>query len=661
MLTLTGNRLSGAIPTELGRLSSLKWLKVGDNQLSGQIPRELGNLTNLQNLGLNGNKLSGILPHSLTGLSALVTFRFQDNAGLCAPADDAFQKWLNGVPDKSGSICPPVSISEDRAALVSLYDATNGPNWSNSANWLSDEPLNTWYGVITDASGRVIRLDLRRNQLSGRIPSEIGSLSKLTEMKLGANQLSGNIPAEIGRLSELTYLSLDDNHLTGEIPPEIGRLSNLSELYLGDNQLTGHMPPELGNLTSLTALHLKGSRLSGTLPDSLTELSAMEHLFFGDNDGLCAPADDAFQEWLNGIPHSSGDVCSPGPISEDRAALVAVYYATDGPNWANNATWLTDQPLDTWHGVTTDDSGRVTELELRQNHLSGRIPPAIGSLSRLSILELDQNRLTGEIPAEIANLSNLTTLSLSGNRLTGALPNSLTELSAIEQLRFEDNAGLCAPADDAFRRWFDGVEYTTGDICPIDPISKDRAALVAVYYATDGPNWTINANWLSDQPLDTWYGVTTDDSGRVTELVLRRSGLSGHLPPEIGSLSNLTRLYLGANLLSGPIPGELGNLTNLWGLSLTDNRLTGTIPPELGGLTSLYALELNQNQLSGEIPAELGNLSNLSSLSLWSNRLSGTLPHSLTRLSAIGHLRFEDNAGLCAPADHAFRKWFDAV
>ena len=85
MLTLAGNRLSGAIPTELGRLSSLKWLKVGDNQLSGQIPRELGNLTNLQNLGLNGNKLSGILPHSLTGLSALVTFRFQDKQACARP------------------------------------------------------------------------------------------------------------------------------------------------------------------------------------------------------------------------------------------------------------------------------------------------------------------------------------------------------------------------------------------------------------------------------------------------------------------------------------------------------------------------------------------------------------------------------------------------
>ena len=35
----------------------------------------------------------------------------------------------------------------ERAALVALYEATNGANWANRANWLSDEPLWEWHGV----------------------------------------------------------------------------------------------------------------------------------------------------------------------------------------------------------------------------------------------------------------------------------------------------------------------------------------------------------------------------------------------------------------------------------------------------------------------------------------------------------------------------------
>ena len=48
----------------------------------------------------------------------------------------------------------------------------------------------------------------------------------------------------------------------------------------------------------------------------------------------------------------------------DRAALVTLYEATDGPNWANNENWLTDAPLGEWYGVSVSDTGRVTGLDL---------------------------------------------------------------------------------------------------------------------------------------------------------------------------------------------------------------------------------------------------------------------------------------------------------
>ena len=95
------------------------------------------------------------------------------------------------------------SVEEDRAVLEELYNATDGPNWMSSMNWKTEAPLNEWYGVTTDASGRVTRLNLLRNQLSGSIPSSLGNLSNLEVLSLGSNQLSGSIPSSLGNLSNL--------------------------------------------------------------------------------------------------------------------------------------------------------------------------------------------------------------------------------------------------------------------------------------------------------------------------------------------------------------------------------------------------------------------------------------------------------------------------
>ena len=61
--------------------------------------------------------------------------------------------------------------------------------------------------------------------------------------------------------------------------------------------------------------------------------------------------------------------------------------------------------------------------------------------------------------------------------------------------------------------------------------SPDREALIAFYHATGGPDWEEQTNWLSDEPLHDWHGVTTDADARVTRLVLVFNGLRGRLPP----------------------------------------------------------------------------------------------------------------------------------
>ena len=129
------------------------------------------------------------------------------------------------------------------------------------------------------------------------------------------------------------------------------------------------------------------------------------------------------------------------------------------------------------------------------------------------------------------------------------------------------------------------------------------AALSAFYRSANGDNWTYKDNWLSDAPLNTWYGVSTDESGRVTGLELPYNGLSGTLASELGTLGHLERLLLHGNALRGEIPPELGNLSNLTRPFLWDNQMDGMIPSELGTLTNLLGLSHSGNQLSGCVPA----------------------------------------------------------
>ena len=161
--------------------------------------------------------------------------------------------------DREGSdllIPEDTSPETDRAALEALYHAAGGPNWEASDNWLTNAPLSEWHEVSADATGRVTRLALNHNRLTGEILRELGNLSNLEELYLDGNRLSGELPPELGNLSNLKWLGLESNDLGGELPPELGNLTNLNQLLLARNQLTGEIPPELGNLANLRKLLL---------------------------------------------------------------------------------------------------------------------------------------------------------------------------------------------------------------------------------------------------------------------------------------------------------------------------------------------------------------------------------------------------------------------
>ena len=184
----------------------------------------------------------------------------------------------------------------DRAALVTLYNATDGANWLNNENWLTAAQLGNWYGVATDGQGRVTGLNLGgiwnpeerkhdSNGLSGPIPTELASLAHLRDLDLAYNALSGPIPTELGNLASLMWLSLHWNDLSGPIPPELGNLVSLRLLSLETNALSGPIPTELGNLTNLQSLGFGSNRLVGPLPAELGNLSRLRSLYAFNNSG----------------------------------------------------------------------------------------------------------------------------------------------------------------------------------------------------------------------------------------------------------------------------------------------------------------------------------------------------------------------------------------
>ena len=557
-------------------------------------------------------------------------------------------------PTPTATPIPLPSIEEQRAALAAFYAATNGNNWTNNENWLSDLPLDQWHGVTTDEQGNVTEISLIRNNISGTIPPEIGNLKTLKGLNLPYNNLTGDIPDELGNLEELTSLNLFSNGLTGTIPREFGNLNKLYFLSLVSNGLGGKIPDALGQLTELEYMFIFGNRFEECIPDTLrfvkfNDFNRLNLLYCGFN-----PSDP-----------------------DDEAVLVKLYEATDGDNWTNNEGWLSDQPLATWHGVDVDVEGKVTRLVLDRNNLKGTLIPELGNLTSLTLLSLSDNGLSGTIPAEIGNLTQLNTLDLSYNELTGNIPKTLGNLTALtglflgankltgkipeelgnltllEEVQIGNSFEGCIP--DPWRDVGDNnFDRLNLDYCGSKSDKDDRAVLVKLYNATDGDNWRNNENWLSDRPIGAWNGVETDAQGKVTHLILWLNNLTGKIPIEVAKLAALRVLDLSRNTISGPIPPAIGQMTNLEKLDLVGNKISGAIPSELADLANLVDLSLNSNELTGDFPTWAGGLHRLENLNLGDNQLTGdftTYADDLELLKDLSAMSIAGNSfSGCLPA-----------
>ena len=319
----------------------------------------------------------------------------------------------------------------ERAALIALYNSTNGDSWRYNSGWKMP-PLHidgfampgtesSWKGVRVEVH-HVTNIRMSGNKLSGSIPSQLGNLSNLTLLDLSMNRLSGSIPSELGNLSKLEHLWLDNNTLIGSIPSELGNLSNLTSISFGNNRLSGSIPSQLGNLSKLRSLALYNNRLSGSIPSELCNLKNLTLIRMEANQ-------------LNGsISSQLGNLSKLQwlDLSSNRLSGSIPFQLGNLSNLRE--LYLDDNQLS---GSIPSQLGNLSNLQnfnLGFNQLGGSIPSQLGNLSNLFVLYLNDNQLSGSIPSELGNFSNLIYLYLNDNQLSGRIPSQLGNLRELEEI-----------------------------------------------------------------------------------------------------------------------------------------------------------------------------------------------------------------------------------
>ncbi len=333
-LELTYNAHTGPIPPEIGGLESLEWLGAFGNRFTGEIPPEIGDLTQLESLDLCYNRLTGPIPPEIGNLTNL------RRLALCGiDADPTEGNRLSGpIPPEIGNLSELslLSLGANRLSgpippeigrLQNLRSLNVGWGWASGRNLITG-PIPPEIGNLA----RLERLDLGGNRLTGSIPPEIGGLRSLTNLELGSNNLEGAIPGEVGKLTRLTSLAVCKNNLEGPVPAELGNLTRLTHLFLCTNRLSGPVPQDLGDLQILRRLIIAGNRLTSAVPASMISLRRLEEFYWQNNDGLCVPVLEEFDDWLSRIPARHGDRC-PQASGAARTGNTAVVIDFDGgPN-----------------------------------------------------------------------------------------------------------------------------------------------------------------------------------------------------------------------------------------------------------------------------------------------------------------------------------------
>ncbi|XP_058745701.1 receptor-like protein EIX2 [Vicia villosa] len=501
-LDLGNNRFYGQIPETLSNLRNLHGLYLGGNKLNGTIPNGLGQLAWLSNLDLSMNLLTSVIPTTLWNLSSLLSLDLSSNNLTGVVSDRNFAKHSKlrelglGSPsivfDFESHWMPPFKLQRldlqyaDVKLLPWLYtqeslttlkieysffkNVSQDMFWSlanncaylyltnNNMTWDISNVLLNSNNVVLDGNGlsgdlpkltanvRVFRIS--GNNLSGSLSSllcqNMKEKNNLKYLDVSNNYLSGELTECWKNWKSLVHVDLRRNNLTGMIPPSMGTLSNLLSPHIYNNKLHGEIPVSLKSLPKLVIVNLGRNKISGNISNwighDIKVLQLRSNEFSGDIPlQICQLSSlmvlDLASNRLTGtIPHCLHNITamiSNNTLERDEFKIIinlpsiGFLYSIEVPLLAK--------------GIDLNYYKYMRVIDFSNNHLSGRIPLEVFSLTALQSLNLSQNQLIGNIPEEIGNMKALESLDFSNNTLSGEIPQTMSSLSFLEVLNLSFN------------------------------------------------------------------------------------------------------------------------------------------------------------------------------------------------------------------------------
>ncbi|XP_039039946.1 MDIS1-interacting receptor like kinase 2-like [Hibiscus syriacus] len=534
---------------------------------------------------------------------------------------DALLKWKLSLDNDTQTLLsrlwPPVKSNHCSWAGVTC-DNTTGSVTGIALNDYSFRLRGTLDDLDFLAFPNLISLQLRNNSLYGRIPSGVGSLSKLVFLDLSDNNFHGSMPEELGTLSSLQYLNFSWNSLTGRVPSSIGNLSNLESLYIYINHISGSIPIEIGLLRSLSTLKLSGNNLTGVIPVSIGNLTYLSTLKL-HNNGISGsiPREITMLKSLNTLTLTNNSISGPIPASLGNMTSLSILVLSE-----NSLTGLIPPgPV----------YGNLTNLQLSNNHLTGPLPENLCLGGVLTRFGAGNNDLTGSIPSSLRDCRSLYRVRLEGNHFTCNISDAFGVYPNLDYIALSDNEffGELSP------KWgqcpnLTSLRVSKNNISGRIPVELGRAARLG--------ELDLSLNHLVGEIPKELGGLAM-----MSRLSLRGNRFSGKIPPEIGLLSNLEQLNLASNNLCGPIPDNLGNCSKLFSLNLSKNSLGWAIPSSISHMNALQNLDLSHNSLVGGIPQQFGSLHSLEILNLSHNMLNGSIPKAFNDLHGLRFVNISFN------------------
>ena len=253
-------------------------------------------------------------------------------------------------------------------------------------------------------------------------------------------------------------------------------------------------------------------------------------------------------------------------VDAEREALIALYNATDGPNWVNNTNWCSDKPLSEWYGVyTVWGTGYVVGLDLVENGLNGALPDELSNLKYLETLLIQE----------------------SNGHITHLDP--IFDLSRLETLFF--GLGSLWSDYELVKDWMIAIPAGIAKLKNLNNLSVSgiNADLPEELFEMENLKYLSLGFFCTGRPLQRGFGKMKNLKA------LQIFSIRDEIIP-------------GANTLCGELPDDIYDLKDLEGLSISDTHIGGQLSPRIGELKKLCSLNLAANNFSGPLPAELASL-----------------------------------------------------